>query len=228
MKKIAVATYRQAPKGSVFKYRQVLSNEAYLEAVEKEGAYPVLISPSSIFSAEEIAAGFDGIILPGGDDVSPETYGEENRLSVDCDIEMDSFHIDLIKAAYKLKKPLLGICRGFQLINVAFGGSLYQDIATDFSTQIVHKVYEKPYEGVHDVKIVEGTFLSNLFPSTLCVNSLHHQGVKKLGDGLIVSATAGDGLIEAIEVDKIIGVQWHPEAMQSEMRSIFSLFIRSI
>lgn len=228
MKKIALAAYRQAPKGSAFKYRQLLGNEAYLSAIEKEGAYPVLISPSSVFSAEEIVREFDGVLIPGGNDVSPVLYGEENRHSLDCDTEMDSFHIELVKACYRQNKPLLGICRGFQIINVAFGGSLYQDIESDMKDPIAHKVLDMPYAGVHLVDIKENSILASLFPSRLYVNSLHHQGIKALGSSLRVSATADDGLIEAFEVDKIIGVQWHPEAMQSEMKPIFSHFIRSI
>lgn len=228
MKTVAIATYRQAPQGSVFRYRQYLTNEAYINAVEREGAYPVLISPSSSFSAEEIVSQFDGVILPGGDDVSPELYGEENRFAKDTDIEMDEFHIALIKASYKIGKPLLGICRGFQLINVAFGGSLYQDIENEYSKDSCHRSLDKPYQGVHDVIIPEGSFLSGLFGTKVSVNSLHHQGAKKVGDNLSVAAVSHDGIVEAVETGRIIGVQWHPEAMEEEMRAIFSYFIKGI
>lgn len=228
MKVIGVATYRQSPLGSIFKYKQYLTNEAYLNAVEREGAYPVLISPSKNFSAKEIVATLDGVILPGGDDISPSLYGQENRFSKDCDIEMDEFHLELIKACYELKKPLFGICRGCQLINIAFGGTLYQDIKEEAENSLTHKTYERPYEGVHEIEIKEGSFLSKIFNGKLEVNSLHHQAIRVLGKGIKCSGCAPDGIVEAIEIGNIIGVQWHPEAMEDEMKPIFEYFIRSI
>ena len=166
----------------------------------------------------DYAAELDGLVLQGGTDISPQMYGEEPlRPEWAGDPERDRYEIDLLKRFLEAKKPVLGICRGQQLINVALGGTLYQDTATQMPGAHVHQdiaVYDDKY---HHVEILPGTRLAALYPGVqrARVNSLHHQAVNRLGDGLAVEAhSAEDGVIEAIRLkgpQYVAGVQWHPE-----------------
>lgn len=226
MVKIALASYRVEPVGSAFNYKLNAINSAYTNAILKAGAIPVIIPYINPECALEALEGFSGLVIPGGEDVTPSLYNEECTYSKKSDLESDLYDIALIKAARELKIPMLGICRGAQLINVERGGTLYQDIEKSTGSSI-HTRLDKPYEGVHNVKLVEGTLLSKLFgTNTLRVNSLHHQGVKVLGEGLSPLALADDNLVEAFSGERTLGIQWHPEAMESFMSPIFSYFIK--
>jgi len=157
----------------------------------------------------------DGLVLQGGADVDPAIYGEapSPRLGR-CDPVRDRFELALIRAFVAAGKPVLGVCRGMQLINIAFGGTLYQDLIeagiTDFSH--VHEAYDAHR---HRLRWCDGSWLADLHPgvSEPQVNSIHHQGVKRLGDGLIIDAIADDGVVEALHHRDgfVVGVQWHPE-----------------
>lgn len=226
MIKIAIASYQIDPVKSAFCFRQNVINMAYTDAILKCGAIPVVIPYIDPKYAKEALNGFSGLLLPGGSDISPTLYGEENTFSKEPDLAYDLFELELLKAAEELNIMTLGICRGAQLINVYHHGSMHQDIANNTGSPI-HKRIDKPYEGVHDVKLFDDSFLLPLFGTkTLSVNSLHHQGIKRLGDNLKPSAIATDGLIEAFEGTKTIAIQWHPEAMFDKMKPIFSYFIR--
>jgi putative glutamine amidotransferase len=169
-------------------------------------------------SLADYASELDGLVLQGGTDISPQMYGEEPlRPEWAGDPERDRYEIDLLKRFLDAKKPVLGICRGQQLINVALGGTLYQDTATQKPGAQLHQdiaVYDDKY---HHVEILPGTRLAALYPEVrrAKVNSLHHQAVNRLGDGLAVEAhSAEDGVIEAIRLkgaQYVAGVQWHPE-----------------
>lgn len=155
---------------------------------------------------------YDGLILSGGSDIHPSYYNEEINNAVNIDELRDEAEFKLIKAFVEKKKPILGICRGYQALNVAFGGSLYQHI----SNANEHSSFVSGVDLVHDITVAEDSYLYNLYGKKFSVNSAHHQAIKKLGEGFRVIATAHDGVtIEAIEHNKlpIIGVQWHPERM---------------
>lgn len=158
----------------------------------------------------------DGLLLPGGGDIDPVYYGEEMDGSDEPDRELDKAQRDILDAFVKAKKPILGICRGIQLINVYFGGSLYQDLKTrDIHTE------KNGVDSVHSVKSVsEGNLFENFYGKTFNVNSAHHQGVKKLGRGLIEVLRSEDGVCEAVihEELPIIATQFHPERMVHNIR----------
>ncbi len=168
-------------------------------------------------SAHDMAAALDGLLLQGGADVDPVMYGEPQRATRGpLDPARDRFERDLILAFAAAGKPVLGICRGMQLINVAFGGSLYQDLVGDGATAIEH-VDDAAYDRhLHAARIEPDSLLATLYggAQVVRVNSIHHQGVRRLADGFVVEARAPDGVIESIRSTRhefLIGTQWHPE-----------------
>ena len=175
-----------------------------------------MLHPSNI-RLRDYAKHLDGLLLQGGADVSPQTYAESAaRPEWPGDRVRDMYELELLHEFIESGKPVLGVCRGCQLINVAFGGTLYQDIATDVPTAGVH-VSEHYDQHRHAVTFPEGSSLASMFPGRreAIVNSIHHQAVRTLGRDLTVEAvSAGDGLIEAVRYRRapfVVGVQWHPE-----------------
>jgi putative glutamine amidotransferase len=180
--------------------------------VEREG----LIRRADIDVADYVAA-LDGLILQGGADIDPRHYGEARTHTCGAvDATRDRFELELLRAFAAAGKPVLGICRGLQLINVAFGGTLYQDLCADGATAVQH-VHAEAYDAHgHSLRMAPGSWFAKLHgdAATGIVNSLHHQGVKTLGEGLEAQAWSDDGVIEAIRGTGdtfIAGVQWHPE-----------------
>jgi putative glutamine amidotransferase len=163
------------------------------------------------------AGALDGLVLQGGADLSPRSYGEEPmHADWQGDAVRDRYEIELVDHFMKAGKPVLGICRGCQLINVAFGGTLYQDIATQRPQSLAHVDAAHYERQLHPVEILPGTRLSSLYPGLqqAAINSIHHQAVKDLGRDLVVEARAPDGLVEAIRwtgPGYVFGMQWHPE-----------------
>jgi putative glutamine amidotransferase len=161
----------------------------------------------------------DGLLLQGGEDMSPESYGETPINPMwSGDKVRDRYEIELFHEFVTQGKPVFGICRGHQLINVALGGSLYQDIATQVpATKTTHRDAQTYDQNFHEVRILPQTWLSRLYPDTSAkrINSIHHQAIKDLGEGLVVEAMSEpDGLVEAIRWEGhsfVVGVQWHPE-----------------
>ncbi|MFD1968146.1 gamma-glutamyl-gamma-aminobutyrate hydrolase family protein [Trinickia caryophylli] len=175
-----------------------------------------MLHPSNI-RLRDYAKHLDGLLLQGGADVSPQTYAAtEARAEWPGDRVRDMYELELLHEFVESGKPVLGVCRGCQLINVAFGGTLYQDIATEVPTAGVH-VNERYDQHRHSVRFPDGSSLSNMFPGRreAIVNSIHHQAVKTLGRDLSVEAvSSSDGLIEAVRYRRapfVMGVQWHPE-----------------
>ncbi len=166
----------------------------------------------------DYAAALDGLVLQGGNDVAPETYGEA-PLHADWhgDRVRDRYEIDLIRAFVAAGKPVFGICRGLQLLNVAFGGTLLQDIETQQPHSLSHRVLGRYEHHHHGVEFVPGTRLAELFPGVAraITNSIHHQGIKDLAPEFMVEARCpDDGMVEAVRwrgVSFVAGVQWHPE-----------------
>lgn len=176
--------------------------------------------------------GADGVIFAGGNDFDPEIYGGDRSLVEEYSREDDEKSLAILDYAIGLEKPILGICRGMQLINIYYGGSLYDDLEKQFSKEIIHRGSDKTLT-YHEINISEGTSLSKILRSDrIEVNSYHHEGIKDLAEGLSVSATSDDGLIEAIEnpyYPYMVGVQWHPELSYENdkfSKKIFKDFIK--
>lgn len=191
----------------------------YVNAIRASGGIPVILPLElSDKEAEQLADTLDGIVFTGGPDIHPFLFGEEAlRNCGESSALRDTLELSFFNRMFQRKKPILGICRGIQLINVALGGNLYQDIPSQFhkDPQLAHQQpygYESPS---HKVLVESGTRLARLSCSaTMNVNSMHHQAVKDTASGLIVSGRASDGLTEAIEMPDypfLIGVEWHPE-----------------
>ncbi|MBM3345876.1 MAG: gamma-glutamyl-gamma-aminobutyrate hydrolase family protein [Betaproteobacteria bacterium] len=169
-------------------------------------------------SVSDYARELDGLVLQGGSDVSPQSYGEEAlRPEWRGDRIRDLYEIDLLRAFTDAGKPVLGVCRGAQLINVAFGGTLYQDIATQRPGALTHRDWEIYDQNFHGLRVTHGSGLARHYATDRIhkVNSVHHQGVKDLAPGLAVEARAEeDGMVEAVRATGpawVLGVQWHPE-----------------
>jgi putative glutamine amidotransferase len=181
--------------------------------------------------------GLDGLILTGGDDVDPALYGETPGPELGAtDIARDRFELALIHRALAGDVPILAICRGMQVLNVACGGTLVQDIPSQMPTAVNHRVAEPRNALAHEIWVSPGTRLSIMLKDRLdshdacSVNSRHHQAVKRVAEGFDVSATAPDGVVEAMErrgSEFCIGVQWHPENFwrTGEFRAIFEAFL---
>lgn len=189
----------------------------YVDAVLAAGGLPILL-PHERAAAGAYLALLDGLVVTGGAfDLPPELYGEVRREG--CRItkpERTAFEKDLLEAALAARLPVLGVCGGMQLLNVVRGGSLYQDLAVDCGAT-GHEQPPPKDAPSHEVTVQPGTALAQLVgPGPLLVNSTHHQAVRDAGAGVLVSARAPDGVIEAIELPDLefaVGVQWHPEAV---------------
>ena len=218
----------------------VVMNQRYYVAVSLVGAVPCLVPlfNNDEDTLRELFERVDGILVPGGVDMHPSSYGEapHPRLG-NVDPARDRTEILMAKWAVEEKKPYLGLCRGAQVLNVAQGGSLWQDLDAQFDGAIKHDYF--PNSGyardylAHEVCIAPGSRLRHAMQvDKLSVNSMHHQGLKEIGRGLTVTAVAPDGLVEAVELDDdsafVVGVQWHPEVFEltdPHTRHLFNEFV---
>jgi putative glutamine amidotransferase len=184
----------------------------------------------------EVVRSVDGVLLAGGGDVLPSLYGEQPHATFDAaEPGRDAYELELARCAAEANLPLLAICRGIQVLNVARGGTLVQHIPDQLRDSLNHTLRDPPFAMAHDIWVSEGSLLERVLSErlegdTLPVNSRHHQAVKDVGQGLVVTATAPDGVIEAVEDPSqhfCLGVQWHPENFYrtGEFRSIFEAFI---
>ncbi len=220
MKKILITSHHnEAESEKVFGLPSVIVQDYKVYPFHAEGALPVVV-PALTFSKKELrsmVAMVDIVVLTGGHDVNTARYGEEVRYStVQLYSCRDDIEFGLLEAAIAEKKPVFGICRGLQVINVFFGGSLHQNLHHDVPGTFSHRQPKEDIEKLlHSVTIEQQSFLSRIFPDTneIMVNSFHNQSVKNLGNGLKISARSSDGIIEAIEHESypIYAVQWHPE-----------------
>ena len=192
MLKIAVPTNRPAAPAN------------YLDALARLGARG---ETGTRFPPEK----FDGLLLPGGWDVNPSRYGKTLIPQETVDDELDSIQFAVLEDFLRAGKPVLGICRGHQLLNVAFGGTLIQDLPGAEN----HRSLPDGADNVHPVSLVPGSSLYRIYGSSCPVNSSHHQGVERLAKGFRITARSEDGVVEAIEHESlpVWGVQWHPERM---------------
>ena len=219
---IGICTALERARWGMWDQEAVLLSRSYVEAVQRAGGLVLMLAPDRVLleCPGEVLDLLDGLMLAGGADIDPESYGEQaHPETVDTVPERDRFEIALVRGAIERDLPVLGICRGMQLINVAYGGSLLQHLPERFGHH-EHLRIPGTFDGAdHDVDLVAGTLAARAAGETHhATKSHHHQGVDRLGEGLIVSGcAAGDGLPEAIELPDrrfVLGVQWHPEADQ--------------
>jgi putative glutamine amidotransferase len=210
----------------------------YLESIRRAGGEPVEVGGEGE-SAAAIVARVGGVLLTGGGDVDPALYGEAPHPAYEAgEPGRDAFEIALARAAIEADVPLLAICRGMQVVNVALGGSLVQDVPSEIPGALTHAIPEPRFAIAHEIWVAKDSRLwtimaDKLDGETLQVNSRHHQAVKRVADGFDVTATAPDGVIEAIERPAsrfCIAVQWHPENFwrTGEFRPLFEHFVRAV
>ena len=214
-------------------------SQRYIQTLTGTGAIPWMIPllPDDTDTLRGIYDELDGVFLPGGADIDPAVYGEHRHPNCDrSDPARDRVELILTEWALRDRKPVLGVCRGLQLINLAGGGTLWQDLASQRPTSIKHDYF--PFRDgyardhlAHSVTVRDGTQLAEIVGSgDRQVNSMHHQGIRDLARGFVVSATAPDGLIEAIELrgdQFLLAVQWHPEVLADKdplTRRLFEAF----
>lgn len=208
----------------------------YVRSVIDAGGLPVLV-PVSV-DEQRLRRMYDlcaGVMLTGGADCDPAVYGEAaHPRTYGIDADRDRAELLLTRWAVADDRPLFGICRGVQMMNVAMGGTLIQDIPSQLSTPIEHSATGERNAESHRVRAADGSVLAAaLGADDVGVNSFHHQSVHRLGEGFVASAQAGDGVIEAIEMPArrfTVGVQWHPEdlsAEHAEMQALFDAFVRA-
>lgn len=209
--------------------------EDYISAIQNAGGVPVILpTDSDLERTKTVLDCLDGVLITGGGpDVSPILYKEP--ISQYCghwDLNRDYYEIEIIKYMLEANKPILGICHGLQILNVALGGTLYQDLTPDGF--YLHKVLNSHRNfAVHSVKINEHTLLNEILGvQEMKVNSIHHQSVKELGSDLEVTAVSPDGVIEAVAMSEkkfVLGIQWHPEMMFDcdLQKSIFRKFVEA-
>jgi len=197
-------------------------NFTYVRYIEKTQCVPVLLPTlQKLDKVPEIVAALDGIILTGGDDVLSEFYGEKTlNPAWRTDGPRTHFEAELIKEGLRRDKPIYGICRGCQMLNVALGGKLFQDIPTQTDSTIGHSSPNKPHWETHEVTISPNSLLYSIVgKQKIVVTTSHHQAIKEPVDSLRIAATAADGIIEAVEMpdkDFVLGVQWHPEVFEDD------------
>ncbi|HUZ76856.1 MAG TPA: gamma-glutamyl-gamma-aminobutyrate hydrolase family protein [Chloroflexota bacterium] len=205
----------------------------YAEAIQRAGGLVVLLVPDRAEPTLDLLSRLDGLLLPGGADVDPMAYGEA-RLP-ECgpdDAGLDALELGLVRLASERGTPLLGVCRGQQAINVALGGSLYQDIGTQLGSEIDHRAPRgQPGDFLaHDISLLAGSHLANVLGAReLRVNSTHHQAVKVVAPGLRQVAQSPDGVVEGLESSDghILALQCHPERLQNEAwaQNLFEHFV---
>ncbi|MDG9720570.1 gamma-glutamyl-gamma-aminobutyrate hydrolase family protein [Streptomyces sp. DH24] len=212
---IGVSTYLEAgARWGVWELDAALLPTGYPRLVQRAGGLAVMLPPDAPEHAAAAVARLDAVVIAGGPDVDPGRYGaERDPRTGPAAPERDAWELALIDAALAAGVPLLGICRGMQLLNVALGGTLVQHL--DGHAEVLGAF------GRHVVSPVPGTLYAGLVPEAMPVPTYHHQAVERLGEGLVVSARAGDGTAEALELPAdtgwALGVQWHPE-MGTDLR----------
>lgn len=218
--------------------RTLQNNRTYSDALLAVGALPLLLPATTDANViGQYADLIDGLLLSGGVDVDPTLFGENQKWACGgVNTLRDDFEMKLIKSMLRHPdKPILGICRGIQILNVALGGDLYQDLQSSFETEtICHRQKQRAVYCSHSVEVRPGSKLHAIYgEERIMVNSLHHQAVRKLPEGVLPSAVAPDSVVEAVELQGhpfCLGVQWHPEVIWDEPggeihAKLFSAFV---
>jgi len=232
-KPIIGITFDSQDPGHYSKYPWYALRENYCSSLAENGAIPFPLT-HDLNLVESYLSLIDGLMITGGDfDLDPELYGESTRHStIKVKPTRTSFEMAMTRAALNKNIPVIGICGGEQLINVALGGTLIQHIPDEVPNALAHEQPNPRHEAGHSVKIIKDTFLYQLLgKETLQVNSAHHQAVKTLGKGAVLNAIAPDGIIEGFEVPEYkfcLGLQWHPEFFVSPQdHTIIEAFVKA-
>jgi putative glutamine amidotransferase len=226
---IGLTTYLQQAQSGVWEVRASFLPAIYFEGVALAGGISALLPPQSVGDdvADRILDGIDGLIITGGRDVVPANYGQNPHPATDDAVEdnrlRDAFEFALVRGALRRGMPVLGICRGAQVLNVALGGTLHQHLP-DVVGHTRHQQGNAVFT-TSTVRTVAGTRLARLIGESSDAQCYHHQAIDTLGDGLVVSARDDDGVIEAVEIDRVshpdiwvLAVQWHPEERLDDLR----------
>lgn len=217
-------------------HRVTYTQQYYVDAIHDSGGIAIVLPINEPSAARQLVSLIDGLLLTGGQDISPQLYLEEPKPEIGAYYpKRDQFEIELVHAALEAKKPIFAICRGMQLVNVALGGSLYQDISYAEKPLVQHLQRAHEVLGSHTIQIEKNSYLERFFSNKKMVNSLHHQFIKKVAEPLTVTARTTDNMIEAMEGKPeieswFIGVQWHPELMfasDTETKALFQSFINA-
>ncbi len=213
------------------------NNRAYVHAVEDAGGLPVLIPMlNELKLLDTLLARLDGLVLPGGIDVHPGRYREAvHPLTEEADLQLDEFEMSLTSWALQEDLPILGLCRGMQVINVVLGGSLYQDISDQYPKSLPHSNRDLPRTHLcHPIIVEPGSQMEKVLGTQeVLVNSLHHQAIKAPGKGVFISGKAEDGIAELLEVPDhrfVLAAQSHPEEIYTIVPAfarLFSAFVRA-
>ena len=201
----------------------------YMRAVTAAGGMPVVISPQPEEAVPDLVARLDGVLIPGGPDIDPAAYGEKPHPKLGPTFpEIDRFEIAVVREAERRGLPLLAICRWAQIVNVAHGGTLYQDLPDQVGTKVIHRrpSLDDPI-AMHPVRLEPGSLPARVFGvERMDVNAYHHQAPRDIGQGLQAVAWADDGVVEAVEGhgEFVLGIQWHAEAMP-EHHVLFEAFV---
>lgn len=220
-KKILIPLHSYSNHRVYYVYRE------YLHMLKKHGIDPIIIGASSDDTLEFLAHHCDGLLLSGGMDIDPMRYHQQkNPLTKIEEKELEDVEFKLISMFHKKNKPILGICRGLQTINVAFNGTLIQDI--NETNRYSNHLQNKNLSYCHSIKTLPDTKIQKYLGNEFMVNSYHHQAIDQLASGFIVSAITSDGIIEGIEKDNIIAVQWHPEKNNDEIQNSFMKLLKDL
>lgn len=224
---IGLTTYRQQARSGAWDVPASFLPGVYLDAVTLAGGIAVLLPPQPVGPtiADHVIAALDGLIITGGRDLDPAAYGQQAHPATDEPArDRDDWEFALLAAALRRRVPVLGICRGAQLLNVALGGTLHQHLP-EVIGHSGHRAGEAVFAD-SAVRVMPGSRLAGLVGPSLAVKCYHHQAIDRLGDGLVASAVDADGVIEAVELpgpDFVLAVQWHPEETLEDLRVLRGL-----
>jgi putative glutamine amidotransferase len=216
--------------------RFVRADLDYVEGVAGAGGVPVVLPPTgNEAAAESVLHSLDGLLLSGGSDLDPGYYGEVPVPELGITLpERDAFEMALVGHALRRGMPVFGICRGMQVLNVALGGTLYQDLPSQWERDVLKHRQDTPkWQPTHEVRVTNGSYMAEVMGREMVkVNSYHHQGVKDLAEGLVATGYSSDGVVEAVEAENLserwlLGVQWHAEAMRGgpQQESLFQAHV---
>ncbi|WP_432354473.1 gamma-glutamyl-gamma-aminobutyrate hydrolase family protein [Sporosarcina sp. A2] len=219
-----------------FEYLYML-NSSYVQSITEAGGIPLLLAMGMKNDVSVLVDRLDGLVLSGGFDINPLFYGEEPIQELgEIYPGRDDNEMELVRAFLQADKPVLGICRGHQVLNVVQGGTMYQDIHTQIEGNVLQHIQRARRDHLsHRVQILDDSKLSKIYgTSSILVNSYHHQAVKEVGDSLKVCGTSSDGIVEAIVSEKhnfVVGVQWHPEdtacSGDAPSKKLFAAFVEA-